>query len=119
MSGNYQLAPIVYYCYKRHGRFKRQVKLDLGLEPLRLIAGLTFRTIQTRTNHTSVVIATTLGFNNGALGIKASIPALLFGDNYYHARRVDINNIWDWRKSAFIPNVDSTIDNILAKVAHV
>lgn len=38
-------------------------------------------------------------------GYSASLPAYLFGKEYFKARRIDPNNLWDLRKEAFIPVV--------------
>lgn len=96
---------VMYYCYRRKGHFKRLINVDLDLEIQRKINGLHFHLIRPTVGigrHDTLVIDKIDGKSLG-VGDICSLPAYLFGPEYWFARRKDPTNNWDFRKEAFIP----------------
>lgn len=96
-------ARILYYCGKRKQYFKRNVKIDPTMEMHRKIAFAQFSLIYQvgrPADRPSLVLAKTTGFNGSS--DKGSVPAYLFGPEYYRAHRINPDDLWDLRKEAFV-----------------
>lgn len=97
---------INYYCQSRKKHFTNMVKVDFDLEIQRKINGLKFTLICPEVRgagNPSLVIATIDGHHPANVGDPVSIPAYLFGPDYYFARRKNSADNFDFRKSAFEP----------------
>ena len=110
-----ELAQITYYCHERHKYFKRNVVIDKG-QSCKLL-NVTFATLlSVANNETSVVIIVSNGFRVANYGMSASVPAMLFGAEYYRARRRNLKQIWDWRKANFAPITSVGVDLLMEKL---
>lgn len=95
---------IIYYCHRRKKYYKNKIRVDLNLEIQRKINGLKFDLIysESKLSNPTLIIKTVDG-QYSIIGDPCSIPAYLFGPEYWFAKRVNPNDNFDFRKEAFVP----------------
>jgi hypothetical protein len=95
---------IQYYCSDRKKHFTNTVKVDLDLGVQRKLNGVKFKLLPAVNEHnTKTLVIQSIDGRHQLIGDACSVPAYLFGPEYYFARRKDVSNIFDFRKSAFEP----------------
>ena len=107
-----QTASIIYHCHKRRQYFQRQIIVDDGPEVLARLEGLRFRTAEA--SGIIIVSISTIGARNVVeAGMSSSLPAHMFGPEYYRAHRVDTSKLWDWRRQSFMLAMSATEDKLM------
>jgi hypothetical protein len=96
---------ITYYCGKRKKYFTRNALIDDTIEMKRKLNGCIFTTIvpalSSKDCKYGLIILKLNGHFIAQSGDGASVPAYLFGREYFRARRFDTSTLWDFRKAAF------------------
>ena len=94
---------VTYYCDHRKGYFTRLVLVDVDLDIQRKLYNCILKKMIIK-NVASLVLMKLPGYSGAQIATsEASVPKYLFGTEYFRAIRKDVNNLWDFRKSAFIP----------------
>lgn len=104
---------ITYRCHRRHGFFKRDVLIDDDPQLHARLQGVQFYTQQVK-DQVLVCVAYVGALSTSTSGISKSLPALLFGKEFWNSHRVDPTNLWDWRRSAFVISMSATEKRLLS-----
>lgn len=105
----YELADkikIIYFCDERKKFYTRFAKCDKDLEIQRKLLSVQFKMMKKSVSASGkggLLLYKVPGPNSAKIAAEAaSIPAYLFGIDYLYARRVDVNNFFDFRKSSYV-----------------